>query len=164
MGKIYFRYLENKEKTDLLPKLFRILYTNMSQIATWEGTYKDDESAWLSYIIPELTSGRTKILLMYAGEEIAGYFQYRIQGDTLYADEVEIKQEYQRTFLFYRFCRHLRQWMPEEIRYVSSYVNVENHNSIAIHERLGMERIGTNKRGTSWLYRGERKKMEGRLR
>ena len=164
MGKIHFRYLENKEKKDLLPKLFQILYTNMSQIAPSEATYEEDESAWLSYIIPELESGRTRMLLIYARENLAGYFQYRLTEDTLCVDEVEICQKYHRSMVFYRLCRHLLDSMPEEIKYLDSYVNVNNSHSISIHEGLGMVCVGKNKRGTSLHFRGEAARAAERFR
>lgn len=163
MGVYKFLPLKKAEYETVLSALFEILYSNMNAIVPSTYDYEEDIAAWLGYLAPALTNG-TKILLMYAGEVLAGYFQYRIVGDTLYADEVEIRKEYQRGFLFYRFCQYLRGMLPEEIRYVCSYVNKENRNSIAIHEKLGMVRMGENGKGTSWLYRGERKKMEERFR
>lgn len=154
-----FLPLETGECEIVLPALFQILYSNMNAIAPSPYDYEEDREAWMGYLIPALEQG-TKILLMYAGDTLAGYFQYRIAGDTLYADEVEVRREYQKTFLFYRFCQYLRENLPEEIRFVSSYVNKGNRNSIAIHEKLGMVRTGENEKGTSWCYLGERKVME----
>lgn len=163
MEKYKFLPLKKEEYEKLLPVLFEILYSNMNVIAPSPYDYEEDKEAWLGYLVPALENG-TEILLLYAGSTLAGYFQYRVVGDTLYADEVEIRREYQRTFLFYRFCCCLRELLPEKIRYVCSYVNKRNQNSVAIHEKLGMERIGENKSGTSWCYRGERKVMEERFR
>ena len=164
MGKFRFCALEEMDREEMLPALFRILYRNMNGIVPSDQDYEADERAWMAYILPSLEEGDTKVILMYRENSLAGYFQYRIVGDTLCADEVEVKEEYQRTFLFFRLCQYLRCSLPENVRYVSSYVNKKNDNSIAIHEKLGMVRMGENRTGSSWYYRGERKAMEERFR
>lgn len=164
MGKISFRYLDNTEREMILPQLFRILHTNMSRIAPTNCSYEEDRNAWISYILPALEHGEASILLMYVGEDLAGYFQYSADGDTLRVDEVEIRPEYQGTMVFYRLCQHLLRHIPGDIKYLESYVHVDNSHSISIHEGLGMERIGKNKRGTSWHYRGEAARAAARFR
>lgn len=164
MGKITFRYLETAEFETMLPQLFDILHTNMSKLAPTGCGYGEDRKLWMSYIVPVLETGGKKILLVYAGGNLAGYFQYGIDGDTMQIDEVEIRPEYQRTMVFYRLCRFLMERMPENVKYLTSYVHVENHHSQSIHEGLGMERIGKNKSGTSWHYRGEAAKVAARLK
>lgn len=164
MGKISFRYLEKAEKEMMLPQLFQILHTNMIRIAPTDCSYEEDQNVWMSYILPALEQGETSIILMYAGEKLAGYFQYRISGDTLQVDEIEIKPEYQRTMVFYRFCEFLLSQMPEQVKYLTSYVHVDNQNSISIHKGLGMACIGKNKSGTSLYFRGEAAKAAARFR
>lgn len=93
-----------------------------------------------------------------------GYFQYGIDGDTMQIDEVEIRPEYQRTMVFYRLCQFLAAQMPENVKFLTSYVHVDNHHSQSIHEGLGMERIGKNKSGTGWHYRGEAAKAAAWLK
>lgn len=163
MSTISFRFLRREEAATILPQLFRILHTNMSLIAPSDCSYDEDRTLWLAYIIPALDQAEISILLMYAGDNLAGYFQYRIVGDTMAIDEVEIKPEYQRTMVFYRFCQFLLSQIPEEVKYLTSYVHKENRNSQSIHAALGMERIGENGSGTSWHYRGEREKAAARF-
>lgn len=155
MRKITFREMQQREALDMLPQLFSILHTNMTKIAPTECSYEEDQKLWLDYLLPAVRAERCRILLMYAGETLAGYFQYSIQGDTLLADEVEIRPEYQRTMVFYRFCQFMMAEIPTQVRYITSYVRKDNKNSLSIHEALGMERIGENKIGTSWHYRGK---------
>lgn len=164
MGKILFRNLEKQEHSEVLPKLFRILYTNMSSLAPTGCTYEEDQNLWLSYILPELDSGRKQIMLMLLEDSVVGYAQYSVEADTLAVDEVEILPRYQKTTVFYRFCQHMMNNIPETVRYMTSYVRKENRQSISIHEGLGMEQIGENKTGTSWFYRGRRESAEARFR
>lgn len=163
MGKISFRYLEMNETETVLPQLFRVLHTNMSRIAPTDCSYDEDQKIWLSYITSALDDSNMKILLMYAGEDLAGYFQHRVEGDTMQIEEIEIKPEYQRTMVFYRFCQFMLTQLPKGVQYLSSYVHKENRNSQSIHESLGMECIGENRSGTSWHYRGEVAKAAERL-
>lgn len=164
MGRIIFRTMEKQEYKNILPQLFHVLYTNMSSLAPTGCTYEEDRKLWLSYILPELDSGRKEIMLMVLGDSVVGYGQYSITGDTLEMDEVELLPRYQRTKVFYRFCQYMIAALPETVQFVSSYVRKDNFHSISIHEKLGMERLGENKSGTSWRYRGSRKNLEARFR
>lgn len=163
MSKITFRYLYPSEAEAMLHQLFAILHTNMSRIAPTGCSYEENREMWLSYLMPALQDVQRKILLMYAGEKLAGYFQYRIDGDTLQVEEVEIRPEFQRTMVFYRCCQFLLLQIPNSVQYISSYVRKENHNSISIHKAIGMMPVGENKSGTSWYYRGERAKAAARF-
>ena len=155
MGKFTFCLLSLEQAGIYLPRMFDILYTNMMAIAPSDDSYENDQRMWMDYIVPALSQGAVQILLMFAGEELAGYFQYSIRGDTLLVDEVEIRRDYQRSMLFFRMGQHLLTNLPKYIRYVESYVNKENKNSLSIHSKLGMEIVGENKSGRSWHMRGK---------
>lgn len=162
MGNITFRYWEPSEE-NLLPALFDILYTNMSSLAPTGYTYQEDLDIWLGYMRPAMKESGRKILLLYSGDILAGYFQYSVEGNTVFIEEIELKSEYQRTMLFYRCCQFLLEEIPVQIRYLISYVNKRNRHSISIHEKLGMERIGENRSGSSWQYRGDIRKAAARF-
>lgn len=164
MGNITFREMEQRETLEILPQLFSILYTNMTKIAPTNCGYEEDQKQWLDYVLPAVRSKQRHILLMYAGENLAGYFQYAVEGDTLTVDEVEIRPEYQRTMVFYRFCQYMLNNLPQNVHWFTSYVRKDNLNSISIHKSLGMERVGENRSGTSWHYRGEIGKAAARFR
>lgn len=163
MGKFSFRYLMAEETGVFLPQMFDVLYTNMTAIAPSDAGYDADRDMWLSYIQPALEQGNVKVLLMFAGEDFAGYFQYSVRGDTIHVDEVEIKPAYQRTMLFYRCGQFLLADVPEGIRYLESYVNKHNRNSLSIHRKLGMEIIGENRSGRSWHLRGDVETISARF-
>lgn len=161
---VRFEKLRAEDIDDVLPRLFLILYENMTDILPTGCSYESDRGIWLKYITPRIEAEEVSILLMLVGDQIVGYFQYCLQGEILWAEEVEIKPEFQRSKLFYLFCCHMRDWKPTRVRYVKSYVHKDNQKSILIHEHLGMERIGENDKKTSWLYCGNALKMDACLR
>lgn len=155
MGTIRFCRLDKANAVQVFPELFQILHTNMSRIALSPNSYEEDEAMWLSYVLPQTQQENLQFLLMYVGNILAGYFQYSVNGDILMVDEVEIKPEYQRTRLFYQLCIYLCNQLSPDIRFVESYVNKQNENSLRIHQKLGIEVIGESKSGSSWRMRGE---------
>lgn len=163
MGRITFRYWEPREEA-LLPELFAILYENMSALAPTGYSYREDYDIWQGYILPALKAPDRKLLLMYVEDTLAGYFQYSIEGDTVFVEEVEIRPAWQRSMVFYRCCQFLAEEIPEGVSWICSYVNKKNRHSLSIHEKLGMERIGENKSGNSWCCRGEIRKAAARFR
>ena len=154
MGKFWFRQLSVEEDGDFLPRMFDILYTNMMAISPSDAGYEADRNLWLSYMVPALRDGKTKVVLMLSGEELAGYVQYSFRGETVLVEEMEIRPDYQRGMLFYRCGQYLLAHMPGNIRYMESYVNKQNKNSLAIQKKLGMEIIGENRSGRSWHMQG----------
>ncbi len=163
MGNFTFRYLEKGEISQFLPKVFDILYENMTTLFSSESDYAEDRKQWERYILPALEQGKTRILLMFGKEELAGYVQYSLEGDTFRVDEVEIRRPWQRTMLFYRCCQFLLADLGDRIRWVESYVNKTNENSLAIHRKLGMEAVGENRSGSSWKMRGDGASMARRF-
>lgn len=145
--------------SEILPQLFEILHENMTEIAPTGCSYEADWQLWCGYIAPRIETEDACVLLMLVADRVAGYFQYRIEEGILWVEEVEIKPEFQMTKLFYLFCCYLISWALPQIRYIKSYVHKDNRKSILIHEHLGMERIGENGKGTSWLYCGDAVKM-----
>lgn len=91
MGNFSFMQLNPTQTTTLLPQMFDILYANMSCIAPTGNSREEDWRLWQSYMASE--QNRAQVILMYADDTLAGYFQYRIEGDTLCADEIEIRPQ-----------------------------------------------------------------------
>lgn len=136
MKAISFVKYDPAQAEEVLYQMYDILYTNMSRIAPTGCSREEDRQVWLSYMMKEQVE--RQILLIYAGENLAGYFQYRIDGETLCADEIELSPQYQRTFLFYRFLRHMAQNLPKGILRIRAYINKQNLNSQAIAGKLGL--------------------------
>ena len=72
----------------------------------------------------------------------------------VWADEIEIQPDYQRTILFYRFLHFLAGVIPGEVNRIGAYINKRNANSQRIAEKLGMKIAGENKSGRGWYYQG----------
>jgi glycosyltransferase involved in cell wall biosynthesis len=71
-------------------------------------------------------------------------------GRTAYALDIygRVDPGYEEAFA--EICKTI----PENIRYMESYVNKQNQNSLAIQKKLGMEIIGENRSGRSWHMQG----------
>ena len=152
MGKVSYRFYNRGQAEEILPQMFAILATNMGQIAPTGNRYEEDRRVWLSYMA---AAQDTQILLMYVGETLAGYFQYRIEGATLLIDEIEIAPAYQRTLLFYGFFKFMAGILPGDVAYAQANIHKQNTNSQRIAAKLGLKVVGENKNGRSGLYRGE---------
>ena len=155
MGKLTFCRLDKSDAKEMLPRMFAILYENMNLLAPTGNPYEEDQALWLSFIRPALEQEQVKVVLAYVEGKLAGYFQYSVRGDTVLAEEVEIRPEYHRTMVFYRLCQFMLQNVPENVRYLEAYANKRNQDSLPILETLGMQKIGQNKSGNGWHFRGE---------
>ncbi len=154
MAKVSFCDFDPMKSEVILPQMFHILSTNMDKIAPTGDSYEEDMKIWLSYMMSEQIK-EMKILLMYVGETLAGYFQYSINKNIVLLEEVEIVPEYQRTLLFYHFLKYVSNIIPKNIEYAEAYINKHNSNSQRIAQKLGMQIVGENPNGHSFRYRGE---------
>lgn len=161
MKEITFQFYNKTQSADLLPKMFDILYSNMSRIAPTGNSYDNDKQEWLSFMENAPFDGQ-QIILMYVNEILAGYFQYCIKDHTMVIEEIEIKPDYQRTALFYRFFKYAVNIVPKDTLYVEAYINKYNANSQAIAKKLGMQIIGENKNKSSWHLSGDVKEFTKR--
>lgn len=147
--------LANKQRLDsILPRLFHILHTNMSEIAPTGDTYEEDFAVWSRYLVPAMKKEQRQLVLMFLEDELAGYFQYDITGPTLMMEEIQIKPEYQGTGLFRELYRWLEKELSSGLVFVEAYAHKSNRKSQGILEHLGLEKIGENKSGSSFHYRG----------
>ncbi len=135
--------------------LFDILHSNMSRIAPTGKSYQEDLSFWLSCITSALEKEPREILLIYDGNEMAGYFQYFVSGDTFMMEDIQLRDRYQGTGMFGEIYTYLTTTIPTDTEFVEAYANKSNHKSIAILNHLGLEMIGENKNGISYHFRGK---------
>ena len=154
MSRAKFCFLDAKQAEAVLPQMFDILFTNMNKIAPTGNSYDEDKATWLSFMYPSVNKGPQQIILMYADEALAGYFQYSIDGNTLFAEDIEISPDYHRTFLFTLFFRYLMSIMPKNIEYIKANIHKTNLNSQTIAGKLGMQIVGENKNKISWQLIG----------
>ena len=69
-------------------------------------------------------------------------------------EEMQIQPEYQESGLFSVFFSWLVRHLPENIQTVEAHSGKANYKSQAILEHLGLQRIGENKAGNSFHYKG----------
>lgn len=150
-----FYFANKKHIKNILPKLFEILYSNMSIISPTNNTFEEDFNICLSYIVPALEDDNRHIVLMNIDNSIVGYFQYNINANSFLMEEIQIKKEFQGIGLFSNLYTWLVQKLPQNILAVEAYVNKHNFKSQSILEKLGLVNSGENTNGSSFYYKGK---------
>ena len=146
--------LDKSHKDSVLPLLFAIMHANMSKIAPTGNSYEEDLSFWLSCVSHELEKEPRRILLLYDGEEIAGFFQYFVNNGLFMMEEIQFCDAYKGSGAFRELFVYLTSVIPENTELVEAYANKSNYKSIGILRHLGLEIIGENKNGKSYHFRG----------
>lgn len=135
--------------------IFSILWQNMNPIAPSGNSMEEDFALWAEYNKQAVSRRKTILFIDEESDRIAGYFQYRLEGDTLWLDEIESLPDYQGKGLIYRpLLKQLLPQLPEQILFHQSYVHKENSRSAAILEKMGAKAVGENASGSSHLYKG----------
>lgn len=149
-----FRYADKKNVKEILPLLFSILHSNMSVIAPTGNSYEEDYKSWLSNIVPAMEKDARQIVLMFCGDELAGYFQYYVNtvSSSLMMEEIQIREKYQGTGLFSDFYCWLVSKLPKDIKFVEAYSHKNNCKSQNILEHLGLIKTGEN--SSLFYYKG----------
>ena len=152
---IAFEFLERADKEKVLPKLFDLLYENMSVIAPSGCTREEDKKNWLSAVAPALDRPQRRLILIKDGDIIAGFFMYYVNQDTFMMEEIQFAPRYQGTGLFEKLYGYLAALVPEDIKYAEAYAHILNEKSQRVLEHLGLEKVGMNQSGHSYHYRGD---------
>ena len=134
--------LDKSSKESVLPHLFDILHSNMSKIAPTGNSYEDDLNFWLSCVSPSLEKEPRKILLIYDGEILAGFFQYFVNNGLFMMEEIQFCDAYKGSGAFRELYAYLTGIIPENTELVEAYADKVNHKSIEILTHLGLEIIG----------------------
>jgi RimJ/RimL family protein N-acetyltransferase len=154
---VEFKFAD-KSKLDLFfPELFQILHSNMSKIAPTNNSYQYDYELWSTQVLPAMQKEQRQIVLMYVDNKLSGYFQYYINKEhaSLMMEEIQIKKEFHGTGLFSEFYRWFVKFLPNNIEYVEAYANKKNYKSQSVLEHLGLVKMGENKNGNSFFYKGK---------
>ena len=108
-----FQWTEYTEKDrELLPRLFAILHENMNAIAPTGNGYEEDEALWCTCIEEALSKDPRKLLMIYDGETLAGFFMYYVNGDLWMMEEIQFAPAYRGSGLFRRLFAHLLSPFP----------------------------------------------------
>ena len=148
--KIIFKHHFKDIPQEQIPRMFDILAGNMRIIAPTGDSYEDDRKIWLAEAVPAFEH----VILIFDDDRLAGYFQYRLQDNTLRMDEIQFAKPYQGSGLFKHLYQYLTTIIPQDTQHVAACANKMNTKAQNILEYLGLQRIGENKNGKSFIYNG----------
>ncbi len=151
---IKFEYLNKLDFSIISNAIFNILADNMEKIAPTENTREEDYSCWYEGVSNGLKRDERQIVLIKNADSIIGFFQYYTNDDTFMMEEIQFKPEYQGKNIFRKLYGFLLPNIRDDIKFVEAYANIANYKSIGILEKLGLSKIGMNKNGHSFHFRG----------
>lgn len=134
-----FEFLDKSKVTEILPTLFDILYNNMNKIAPFDKPFEQAKLEWTQQVAPAMKKDRRQIVLMHDNNTIVGYAQYYTNEAILMIEEIQLKPNYQKTMLLYKFCKFMKSILPNEITYIEAYADERNVNSQKLMQDLGMK-------------------------
>lgn len=148
-------YPMNPEDFELYAQdLFAILYFNMNEIEPSGCTFEEDFAVWFDYNKSD-KQRKTILFIDEAIDRIVGYFQYRLDSDSLWLEEIQVLPDYQGKGLVYRpLMKYILPQLSNKIQYHQSYVNKKNLRSAAILEKMGAKAVSETPSGKSLCYRG----------
>lgn len=115
---------------------------------------KEDFRCWYEGVSNGLKREERQIVLIKDDDSIIGFFQYYTNTDTFMMEEIQFKPEYQGKGIFRKLYGFLIENTDDNIVSVEAYANISNHKSVGILEKLGLKRIGMNKNGHCFHFRG----------
>ncbi len=140
MAEVRIVYMEKTDADKLLPVLFDILYENMKSF-TFFGDYDTEKSGFIREVGRALKKEPRKIILMYAGNCLAGYFQYYVNNGVFMVEEIQLRSQYRLTGMFAKLIRVLKKVISEDTQWIEAYAHKNNLHSQSIMQSLGMECI-----------------------
>ncbi len=152
---ITFTYLNKSDFSTVANEIFDILADNMEIIAPTGNARTQDFKCWYEAVGDGLKKEERQIVLIKDAECIIGFFQYYTNADTFMMEEIQLKPEYQGKNIFRKLYGFLIENIGEDLKFVEAYANTENHKSIGILEYLGLSKIGMNKNGHSYYFKGD---------
>ena len=140
------RYLDKEKEMVLLNELFDILYQNMESVVPFEGEFRKEKAEWIACVGAALKRPPRQILLLYAGETLAGFCMYYVNGGTMMVEEVQISFDYQKTLHAAELFRFIRDNLMPQVHWLEAYADYRNISSQQLMRKLGMEQIGNDGR------------------
>lgn len=151
---VNFQYLNKSDFPAIANEIFNILADNMEIIAPTGNTREEDYKCWYEGVSNGLKRNERQIVLIKEADNIIGFFQYYTNADTFMMEEIQFKPEYQGRNTFRELYSFLIPNIREDIKFVEAYANITNHKSIGILEKLGLTKIGMNKNGRCFHFKG----------
>lgn len=147
-------YLKKADFPMFSQQLFDILADNMTVIAPTGNSRKEDFKLWSDAVSDGLQKEERQIILIKDNGNLIGFFQYYTNADTFMMEEIQLKSEYHKTGVFRKLYGFILKNISNDLKFVEAYANKENLKSIKILGHLGLIKIGTNKNGHSFHFRG----------
>jgi len=97
---------------------------------------------------------RRQVVCMYFREELAGYFQYSLQENTLFMEEIQIQKKFQGIGLFSALFCWLIGRLPSSLCFVRANADKRNTKSQGILQSMGLSICGENSNGVSFCFQG----------
>lgn len=151
---IRFEYLSKPDFLSVSNDIFNILADNMIKIAPTGNVREEDYKCWYQSVSDGLKRDERQIILIKDNDIIIGFFQYYTNADTFMMEEIQFKAEYQGKNIFRYLYGFLFNNIRKDIEFVEAYANITNHKSIGILEKMGLSKIGINKNGRSYHFKG----------
>jgi hypothetical protein len=145
----------NKKITETyIPKLFDILHSNMSIIATTGNSYEEDCKEWSENIVKNLNNDKRQIILMQMDDDLIGFFMYSVANNIFKMEEIQIQHEYHgKQNIFRLLYSYLFSVLPIYLETIDAYANKKNTKSQNILQHLGLKIIDENK--SNFHYQGK---------
>ena len=156
---IDFKLMEKNNFSDTAMNLFLILNDNMLKIIRNNNGrgFAENYPIWREAVENKLKNEENNIVLMYAKNEIIGFFQYSTnQEGNFMMEEIQILPEYQGKAynVFRNLFGYLFSILPSNLKTVEAYTNKKNRKAQKILIHLGLHRTGKNNSGDSYRYQG----------
>ena len=152
---ISFEYLNKLDFQNLALTLFDILADNMEKIAPTGNTREEDFKCWYEGVSNGLKHDERQIIIIKDDGNIIGFFQYYTNEDTFMMEEIQFKPQYHSKGVFRKLYGFIIENIRENLEFVEAYANTENYKSIGILEKLGLSKIGRNKSGNCFYFKGK---------
>ena len=138
------------ELLPLLPQLFDVLAENMREIAPTGNSLEDDYAIWTQAMLNELEKPEKHWVLAFVEEQLAGYVLYRIVGDILHLDEIQVAKPQQgdRKIFPGLIGKMFYDANKAEVTAFYSYANKRNKKSQGILQAMGLSVISE----TTWSF------------
>lgn len=146
--------LINFEKQFENRELFEIIYKNMQKILPNSDT-EEDNFAIFCKSLDQLKEDSSRYFLVARDDrKIVGYFMFKIDGETMNMEEMQIKEEYQgKRFIFRDFLYLAKHKVGSHIKFACAFTNHKNIKAQKILEHLKMDKVEVL--GSGIRYRGK---------
>ena len=155
------RFLDKEKELHLLEQLFDLLYENMRPIAPSDLPYEEEKHQWLSQVGPAMAKAPRQIVLVYDGEDLAGYLQYYINRGLFMVEEIQLRPNCRSTSHFSSLWKFMARVIPEDTHIIEAYADPRNLVSSHLMKKFGMTVVEEDSDGHFLHFRGSLHRLRG---